>query len=38
VPRQDKYTAQATPKDTLALLRALYTRRKKGDGEIRSRA
>lgn len=34
VPRKDKYTAQATPKDTLALLRDLYTTEKKGDVEI----
>jgi len=34
VPRKDKYTAQATPKETLALLRDLYTSRKKGDAEI----
>jgi hypothetical protein len=34
VPRKDKYTAQATPKDTLALLRDLYMTKRKGDGEI----
>jgi DNA invertase Pin-like site-specific DNA recombinase len=34
VSRKDKYTAQATPAETLALIRELYVTEKKDDGEI----
>jgi DNA invertase Pin-like site-specific DNA recombinase len=34
VPRKDKYTAQATPAETLALIRELYLNEKQDDGDI----
>jgi len=34
LPRTDKYTAQATPMATIALLRELYLGQKQSDGEI----